>query len=130
MEDKKTILLGEDEANIADMYKVAFDQAGFNTVLAANGVEVINSVREIKPDIILLDINMPVKDGFEVLKDISEDFRLYEILKNTPVIMLTNYNNQQDIDYCMKLGAQDYIVKADSTPKSVLEKVKKYLNME
>jgi CheY-like chemotaxis protein len=130
MEDKKTILIGEDEKDIAEMYKTAFDLAGFNTVLASNGEDVLINAREIKPAIILLDINMPVKDGFEVLKDISEDFRLFELLKNTPIIMLTNYNNQQDIDYCMKMGAQDYIVKADSTPKLVLEKVKKYLNIE
>ena len=126
----KTILLGEDEPNIAEMYKIAFDQAGFNTVLAANGEEVIEQAKNTRPDMILLDINMPVKDGFEVLRDISENLELYSVLKNTPIVMLTNYNNPQDIEYCLKMGAQDYIVKAEWDPKKIVEKVKKILEIK
>jgi two-component system response regulator VicR len=124
---KKVILLGEDEKVIAEMYKVAFDKAGFTTVLAFDGEEVIAKVKEAVPDIILLDINMPKKDGYQVLKEITEDLPLYKLLKSTPIIMLTNYNNPQDIDYAMRMGAQDYLVKTEWTPEAVAQKVKKYL---
>lgn len=125
---KKTVLLGEDEKDIAEMYKIALDQAGYNTVLAFDGEEVIAKAKEAMPDIVLLDINMPVKDGFEVLREAGEDLELYTVLKRTPILMLTNYNNPQDIAYCLKMGAQDYIVKSEWTPKIIVEKVKKYLD--
>lgn len=127
---KKKILLGEDQKDIADMYKMAFENAGYDVVLAYNGNEVIDKAKSISPDVLLLDIGMPEKDGFEVLQAAGEDRDLYEILKNTPIIMLTNYNNQQDIEYCMKMGAQDYLVKTEWTPELIVQKVAKYLAKE
>lgn len=124
---KKVILLGEDDKTIADMYKIAFDKAGFETVLAYNGEEVIEKAKEIKPNLLLLDINMPVKDGFEVLKEASEDRILYSVLAKTPIIMLSNYNNPQDINYCMKNGAQNYLVKSEWTPDQIIKKIHKYI---
>lgn len=124
---KKKILLGEDDKNIAEMYKIAFDKAGFETVLAFDGQEVIEIAKEVKPDILLLDINMPVKDGFEVLREASENIKLYQVLSKTPIIMLTNYSNPQDIDYCLRNGAQNYLVKAEWTPEKIIEKINKYI---
>lgn len=124
---KKTILLGEDQKDIAEMYKIAFEQQGFDVTLAFNGVEVIEMIKRSVPDIMLLDIGMPVKDGFEVLKDISEDINLYNSMRTSPIIMLTNYNNPQDVEYCMKMGAQDYLVKTEWTPETIVKKVKAYL---
>lgn len=124
---KKKILLGEDDKTIAEMYKIAFDKAGFETVLAFDGQEVIETAKEVKPDILLLDINMPVKDGFEVLREASENMKLYQVLSKTPIIMLTNYNNPQDIDYCLRNGAQNYLVKSEWTPEKIIEKINKYI---
>lgn len=124
---KKIILLGEDDKIIAEMYKIAFDKAGFETVLAFNGEEVVEKAKEIKPDILLLDINMPSKDGFEVLKEAQEDKLLYLALSKTPIIMLTNYNNPQDINYCIKNGAQNYLVKSEWTPEQIIKKINKYI---
>jgi CheY-like chemotaxis protein len=124
---KKRILIAEDEANIQEMYRIAFEQAGFQTMLAGNGQELIDRAREIKPDLVLLDINMPVKDGFEILKEISEDIPLYKLFSHTPIIVLSNYSNPQDIDYCMKRGAQDYLVKSEWTPSAIVKKAKDYL---
>ena len=124
---KKTILLAEDEKDAAEMYRLAFEQAGFRVLLAADGEEVLKICREENPDIILLDINMPKKDGFEVLDDIGADDYLSKILQKTPIIMLTNYNNPQDIDYCLKRGASDYIVKAEWTPKTIIEKINTWI---
>jgi CheY-like chemotaxis protein len=125
---KKTILLGEDENDIAQMYKVIFEQNDFEVVLAGNGEEVIIKLKEKIPDILLLDINMPVKDGFEVLQTIADDSSLSGV-KNIPIVMLTNYDNIQDVEYCMKMGAKDYIVKAEWTPEIVVQKVKKNLGL-
>lgn len=124
---QKIILLGEDDANIAEMYKIAFDKAGYNTIIAQNGEIVIKKAKELSPDILLLDINMPIMDGFEVLQKIQADLPLYRALKNTPIAMLTNYNNPQDIEYCVKMGAQDYIVKSEWTPDHILKKIEKLL---
>jgi CheY-like chemotaxis protein len=88
---------------------------------------VIRLAKEQAPSAILLDINMPEKDGFEVLQEISEDWGTYQALKTTPIIILSNYSNPQDIEYCMKMGAQDYIVKAEWTPERIVNKIKQYL---
>jgi len=125
--EKKTILLGEDEPDVAEMYMIALDQAGYNVILAGDGVEVLKKCRDERPDLILLDINMPVKDGFQVLNDISQDTDLGKALKNTPIVMLTNYSNPQDMEYCHKLGATDYIIKSEWTPEYIVKKVQKYL---
>jgi len=124
--DKKVILLGEDEKDIAQMYKIIFEKNGFDTIVAENGQAVIEKIKESLPDILLLDINMPVKDEFEVLRDIAEDSALSG-MKNVPILMLTNYNNIQDVEYCTKMGARDFIVKSEWTPETVFQKVKKYL---
>jgi len=124
---QKTILIGEDEKNISEMYKIAFEQAGFDVVSAVNGEEVIEKTKTESPHLILLDINMPIKDGFEVLKDITEDLSLYNIFNRIPVIVLSNYSNPQDIEYCMNKGAQDYLIKSDWTPSAIVEKVNNYL---
>lgn len=124
---KKILLLGEDEKDVSEMYKIAFEKAGFKVLTAFDGEEVIKMAKKEIPDVVLLDINMPKKDGFEVLQDISEDPVLYRAFGRIPVIMLTNYSNTQDIDYCMKMGAQDYIVKVEWTPEKVVKKVESYL---
>ncbi len=124
---QKTILLGEDDNDLAQMYKIAFENEGFRVVLAFDGEEVVMKSKLENPDIILLDINMPKKNGFEVLKEACSDIALYRVLKKTPIIMLSNYSNQQDIDYCMKNGAQDFLIKSEWTPEAVIKKVKEYL---
>jgi len=124
--EQKTVLIGDDEKNIVEMYKVAFEQAGFRVLTACNGNEVIAQAKNERPDALLLDINMPVKDGFEVLQEIHKDEFLLRALNKTYIVMLTNYSNPQDIEYCIKLGARDFIIKAEWKPSSVVAKVQKY----
>lgn len=125
--EQKTILIADDEQDIRNMYKIAFEQAGFRVVTAENGIEAIRTGKIEKPDMILLDINMPEKDGFEVLKDITEDMSLFKIFQKIPFIVLSNYSNEQDVSYCKKMGVQEYIVKANCTPEKIVETVKNYL---
>ncbi len=124
---KKTILIGEDEKNISEMYRISFEQAGYNVIVAGNGHEVIERAKSDLPHLILLDINMPVKDGFEVLKDISENAKLYNIFSHIPIFVLSNYSNPQDMEYCIKKGAQEFLIKSDWTPKAIVQRVGDFL---
>lgn len=123
MADKKKILLAEDEKMIADMYSTKFTLEGYEVVTARDGAEALAMAKSEKPDIILLDIIMPKLDGFAALKSIRED----AILKSTPVILLTNLGQEDDIKKGKQLGADDYFVKANHSPQEIVEKVKAVL---
>lgn len=117
------VLLIEDEEMLSNMYKIKFEQEGFEFIAAKDGVTGAQLAKTEKPDIILLDIIMPKMDGFAVLKKICEETES----KNIPVILLTNLGQDEDIKKGKALGAKDYLVKAELTPSQVLEKVKKFL---
>jgi DNA-binding response OmpR family regulator len=126
MPDKKyNILLMEDDVAIASMYKIKFEQAGFNVTIFDNGADGLEYAKKAKPDIILLDVMMPQLDGFAVLEEIRSDISN----TNIPVIMLTNLSTEEDKLKGKKFGATDYLVKADLTPAQVNEIVKKYLKI-
>lgn len=119
MADKKKILLAEDEKMIADMYSTKFTLEGYEVVTAHDGVQALAMAKSENPDIILLDIIMPKLDGFAALKSIRED----AALKSTPVILLTNLGQEDDIKKGKELGADDYFVKANHPPQEIVEKV-------
>ena len=80
-------------------------------------------IKENKPDLVILDVIMPQIDGFEVLKTIKMDSNL----KDIPVILLTNLGQKENIEDGLKLGADDYVIKAHFTPEEVVGKVEKVL---
>lgn len=122
---KHKIALVEDDANIREMYKMKLELGGYDVITAEDGKEAVELVKKENPDLVLLDILLPKKDGFEVLKEIkgSKD----EKIKSTPVIMLSNLSGREDIDEAKKLGASDYFVKAKTSPKEIVEKVDGFL---
>ena len=120
-QNKTKILIIEDDVFITDMYQAKFKIAGFEVARAENGAKGIKAIQEDKPDIIMLDIVMPQIDGFEVLKVIKKDPKT----KDIPIILLTNLRQRENIEGGLKLGADDYIVKAHFTPDEVVEKVEK-----
>jgi len=122
-EQKTKVLIIEDEEILINMYKSKFEREGFEVYQALNGKNGLDQVKENKPDIILLDIIMPEMDGFMVLKDLKSNSET----QNIPVIMLTNLGQEEDIEKGKELGAKDYLVKVDSTPNQVVEKVKEIL---
>ena len=101
--DKK-ILVADDEKSIADIVKFNLEKEGYKVSLAYDGEEAIKKTYEVLPDLILLDIMMPKKDGFQVLKEIRRDF-------STPVLMLTAKEEEVDKVLGLELGADDYITK-------------------
>jgi two-component system response regulator VanR len=114
------ILLAEDDLQIIDMYRRKFEMEGFDVQFAEDGEQAIEILNRWKPDIALLDIMMPKVNGLDVLKFIKEKKGYEDIL----TVMLTNLGNESTAEEIYKLGATEYIVKADMTPLEVSEKVK------
>lgn len=114
---KPYILIAEDDADDRFLLKTAFDESGYPYLLkfVENGVELLRHLREINerrtdedlPGFILLDLNMPKKDGREVLKELKEN----KSLKKIPVIIFTTTKNENEISRCYELGANSYVVK-------------------
>ncbi|MBU0611918.1 response regulator [Patescibacteria group bacterium] len=120
LEKKKKILIVDDDSFLLDMYSLKFNQKGFEVYSASSGKEALEKLHSgINPDVILMDIIMPEMTGFEMLQKINEE----KLSENSVKIILSNKGQQSDIDMGESLGAVGYIVKANSTPTEVLEKV-------
>ena len=117
------ILLIEDDPFLLDMYSTKFKEVGFDIEVAQDGEMGISKAKEIMPDLILLDVVLPKKDGFEVLKALKSDGQTAKI----PVVMLTNLGLESDVKRGLELGAQSYIIKAHFTPTEVVAKIKEVL---
>lgn len=117
------ILLAEDDIQLIDMYKRKFELEGFEVHIAEDGQAALDQLETFTPDIILLDIMMPKVNGLEVLKNIRQTPDKQDLL----VIILTNLGNEATSEEIYKIGATDYIVKADMTPIEVVNKVKEIL---
>jgi len=117
------ILLVEDDPTLVQMYKIKFKVSGFNLLVATGGYQGLDIVKKEKPDLVLLDIKMDDLDGFEVLKQMKAD----PTLKNIPVFLLTNMSEKDNAFHGIKLGAEEYIMKAKLLPKEVVNKVIKRL---
>ncbi len=120
---KITIVLIEDDPFLSSMYALKFQQDGFQVFLAADGISGLDVVIKKRPDLILLDIVMPRKNGFDVLSDIKKNKKI----NNIPVILLSNINQVDEVERGMQLGAVDYLIKAHFMPSEVVDKIKKVL---
>ncbi len=125
MDNKKKILLVEDDVALANVYKARLEIEGFETNWVENGEEALSSAVAFKPDLILLDAMMPKISGFDVL----------DILRNTPetnnihVIMLTALSQPKDKERAESLGVDDYLVKSQVVIGDVIERVRHHLGM-
>ena len=119
----KKILIIEDEEELLSLLEKRLTQEGYEVAIAKDGKEGLAKIKEIKPNLILLDIVMPVVDGFELMEQTSKD----EEMKKIPIIIISNSGQPVEIDRALKLGAKDYLVKVEFTPQEVLEKVKKQI---
>ncbi len=119
------IAIIEDDPTINQMYRMKFEATGFDVQLASDGERGVALVEAFKPDLILLDMQMPVMTGLEALTRI----RAEEWGKDIPVIILTNMGEEESPKGLRELGIESYIVKADLTPSQVVERVKETLNL-
>ncbi len=123
MSRRKKILLVDDEAGMRQIMKQILKELGdFEFYEAANGVSAVTEALRAKPDIIFLDVLMPVLDGVETLKQIKEE----DDIKNIPVIMVTSESSLKVVREVIKQGAADYIVKPFEL-KTLQEKAQKWL---
>lgn len=114
------VLIVDDDVFLLDMYALKFKESGFEVDIAKNGEEAIAKTKSASPNVILLDIVMPKMDGFDVLRAIKKD----NLAPGAAIVILTNLGQKEDVDRGLKLGANDYIVKAHFTPSEVVAKVK------
>ncbi len=120
----KSILVVEDEPELAEIYQTLLEQAKYSVRVAHNGKDALKQVDEKKPDLILLDLRMPVMDGVEFLEKL-------DVKKSHPdikVIVFSNYDMQDEIDDAYRLGAERYVLKAWASPKELLHIVKDAVN--
>lgn len=122
--NKKTILIVEDEISLRDILCKKFIREGFIILEANNGKEGLEVALREHPDLILLDIMMPVMDGVTMLKKLSED----EWGKDVKVIMLTNLSDAEQVAEAMAHGSHDYLVKCDWKIEDMVKKVKEQLS--
>lgn len=120
----KKILIIEDEKILSGLLDKKLKEVGFETALAYDGQEGMEKMKAEKIDLILLDIIMPRKGGFEVLEDMQKEPEL----KKIPVIIISNSGQPVEISRALDLGVKDYLIKTQFDPDEVIEKVKKQLS--
>jgi len=118
------ILLIEDEELIIRLLSKKLAAIGYDVSLAMNGEEGLEKIKQIVPDLILLDIVMPRMGGFEVMAEMKKDENIADI----PVIIISNSGQPLELEKAKELGAADWLVKTEFDPKEVAEKIQKYIN--
>jgi len=124
-ENKKTILLVEDDDRLASVYEMRLQAEGFTTKRVANGEDALSMTLQVRPDLILLDVMMPKVSGFDVL----------DILRNTPdtkdikIIMLTALSQDSDKERAINLGVDDYLIKSQVVIADVVDRIKFHLGL-
>ena len=117
------ILFIEDDPLIVKIYTTRLTADGYQVFSAENGEEGLKVAEKEIPDIIILDVMMPKIDGFGVL----EKLRAHEQLKSKPVLVYSNLGQDEEIERAKKMGATEFIVKANLSPTEMVEKIKQYL---
>ncbi len=119
----KRILIIEDDPFLVDIYITKLKDIGFFVDVASDGKEGLRKLKEKDFDLLMLDIVLPRVDGWQVLKQISEN----EKLRKLKVIVLSNLGQKEEVEKGLNLGAVKYLIKAHYTPQEVVDEIKKVL---
>ena len=125
MENKKHILVVEDENTLAFALKKKLENVGYVVNIAMDGKDALNKIQQEKPDLILLDLILPVMDGFAVLKELKKTPE-YE---NLPIIVLTNLSSDEDIADVLNAGGTDYFIKTEHSLDDIVVSIKNKFEM-
>ena len=117
----KKILIAEDEKPMAKALELKLKKEGYNPKVVYNGAEALKSLESEKFSLLLMDLMMPVMDGFALLTELKEK------KNNIPVIVLSNLGQEEDLRRAKKLGAKDYFIKSDTPIAKIVENVKKFV---
>jgi len=122
-EPSKIIVLADNEPFIVRAYKSGLEEAGYMVVVAQDGEEAVKQIMALRPDLVLLELILPVQDGFAVLKAIKAD----PIVADIPVIVLTNLSQDSDAKEALDAGAAEVLVKTDVSLNDVLLRIERLL---
>ena len=117
------ILVVEDEQVLAKVFEEKFEKAHYDVKIAADGNAALDLAGSFRPDVVVLDLVLPKKNGFDVLSELKKD----DSLKLIPVVVVSNLGEDEDIKHAISLGAEDYFVKAQHPINEIVEKVKNVL---
>jgi DNA-binding response OmpR family regulator len=118
-------MLVEDDKTLAEMYRIRLQADDFEVMQVENGKRALEEIPHLKPDLILLDIMMPVMNGMEVLKYLKS----HKETEKIPVFLLTALSQARDRTMGIEAGADGFIVKSESMPHEVVDKVKEALKI-
>ncbi|PIR58881.1 MAG: response regulator [Candidatus Pacebacteria bacterium CG10_big_fil_rev_8_21_14_0_10_56_10] len=119
----KKILVVEDDAFLANAYKVKLSKTNFQVRIADSGQHAIEEITTFKPDLILLDLVIPEVDGFEVLSQLRQSPQASHI----PVLVVSNLAQEEDIQKAKELGAQEFIVKSEVALEAIVGRINSLL---
>src|SRR3989344_7386862 len=114
----KKILIAEDDERLLNVLKNRFEEDGWSVKVVVDGESAIDAINKEKFDLVLLDLLMPKKDGFEVLEAIKSN----SIFKNLPIVAMSSLGQEENIDKALKLGAVDYLIKINNSVSDILKK--------
>jgi len=120
---KAKVLIAEDDKFLSKVLSDKFTRKNYTAVVASDGIEAVNKIKSEMPDIVLLDLIMPNKNGFEILEEVKTDAKY----KNIPVIILSNLGQKKDVERGKKLGIVDYLVKSNTPINNIVKKVEEVL---
>ena len=121
--DDVRVLFVEDDALVAQMYRLKLELDGYLVDIAGDGLAALEKARSLQPDIIFLDIRLPRLDGLSVLERLRED----PAMQHTPVVILSNWNEKELVERGIKLGALDHLIKSQTTPARLSQRLAGWL---
>lgn len=122
---QRTVLVVEDDVFLSQLLKNRLTKEGINVLSAKDGEEAIKILKSERPDLILLDLILPKKSGFDVLQEIQSD----PMLQRAPTIIISNLGQSSDVVRGKSLGAIEYFVKAQTSIDDLISKIKDFLKM-
>ena len=117
--DEVRVLLVEDDAALAQMYRVKLERDGYTVEVAGDGEEALTRLAHPLPDLIFLDVRLPRMDGLTFLERLRDDPRT----KNMPVVIVSNYSEEELVSRGLQLGALEYLIKSQTTPGQLSQRV-------
>jgi CheY-like chemotaxis protein len=121
--DEVRVLFVEDDASVAQMYRLKLELDGYIVDVAGDGLVALERARTSHPDIIFLDIRLPKLDGLGVLEALRAD----AVTRNIPVVILSNWNEKELVDRGIELGALDHMIKSQTTPARLSQRLTDWL---
>jgi DNA-binding response OmpR family regulator len=122
-ENQKKVLIVEDDPHISKVYEIQLTKESIATILARDGEEAVKILETENPDLIILDLMLPKKDGFWVLEEIKKSSKHEDV----PIIVISNLGQKSDEERALSLGAREYLVKIDHPIQELVNKINSYL---